>query len=79
MLSGGRISVRSNAEIGDANATPSHQFPLSGPTDDADIVDAGEAGHWHRVGTGPLRLVDRPNTVTGYLGLDVDNEVNHGK
>lgn len=35
-----------------------------------EFVDAGEAGLWQMVGEGPLGLVQRPNTVTQYLGLD---------
>lgn len=35
-----------------------------------ELVDAGEAGLWQTVGEGPLGLVQKPNTVTQYLGLN---------
>ena len=72
LLSGAYFPIRNTEMDGSGQRTLSGQLPPG-------IIDAREAGLWRQVGRGPLGLVERPNIVTDYLGLDPMDKTRYGK
>ena len=77
-----RISKPSASESVDTNSQQLTQIHPSIPQMligwDSEMINAEEAGLWHKVGKGPTGLVERPNIVTDYLGLDAGNISKYG-
>lgn len=70
ILSGAHILIRTDHP--DLSKQVKKLFGMPDPN----IVDAGKAGIWRPIGTAPLQLVDRPNIVTEYMGLDIPTSKN---
>ncbi|KIJ60407.1 hypothetical protein HYDPIDRAFT_177473 [Hydnomerulius pinastri MD-312] len=70
ILSGAHILIRTDHP--DLSKQVKKLFEMPDPN----IVDAGKAGVWRPIGTAPLQLVDRPNIVTEYMGLDIPTSKN---
>jgi hypothetical protein len=73
-------STQPQADSGRVYKSPAATLALSVASLRAAIhtVNAGEAGQWQLPGSSPLDLVSHRSTITQYLGLNRDNNLQYG-